>query len=373
MKQKTPPNEYLFQKNEPHSYSLYFHVPFCTQKCGYCHFYVIPNQERFQAIYMEALKQELALRRPFLPKEGKLVSLYFGGGTPSLLGADRIETILSWINPSEEVEVTLEANPDSPSFIFPGINRMSLGVQSFDQNLLTTLTRTHNAQKAEEAVYAIAESGIENISIDLMYDLPGQTLKSWEQTLDRALKLPLTHLSLYNLTIEPHTSFYKHRKQLQSQLPNDESSLKMLQLAVDKLESAGFERYEISAFCKPAFHSRHNTGYWKGRPFLGFGPSAFSYWEGARFRNCAHLNRYAHALKETRFPIDFYEKLSAIEALKEGLAIRLRMREGVEAWPREFKILYSQLCAEGFLDPLHLTLTQKGILFHDTVAEIIMA
>ena len=353
-------------------YSLYFHVPFCTRKCGYCPFYVIPDQERFQTLYMRALKKEWELRLPVLPREGELVSIYFGGGTPSLLGPGRIETILSWINPSEQVEVTLEANPEANVFAFPGINRMSLGVQSFDDRLLTTLTRTHHSGKAEEAVYAILKSGIKNISIDLMYDLPGQTLESWEKTVERAAALPITHLSLYNLTIEPHTSFYKNRRKLLAQTPSSEISLQMLQMASQKLASAGLKRYEISAFSKQGFHSRHNTGYWEGRSFLGFGPSAFSYWEGARFQNCANLNRYAKILKENRLPVDFYEKLPPTEALKEKLAIRLRLLEGVEAWPRELKKIYTELCAERFLDPYNLSLSERGILFHDSVAEIIV-
>jgi oxygen-independent coproporphyrinogen-3 oxidase len=353
-------------------YSLYFHVPFCTRKCGYCHFYVIPDQNRFHALYMQTLKREWELRRPLLPQEGTLVSIYFGGGTPSLLGPERIDTILSWINPEKNVEITLETNPEVPVYAFPGINRVSLGIQSFDDELLTTLTRTHDSRKAEESLYAIADSGIKNISIDLMYDLPGQTLGQWEKTLERALSLPITHLSLYNLTIEPHTSFYKHRRALLSRTPNSETSLRMLQKAVEKLESGGLKRYEISAFSQPGFHSRHNTGYWKGRPFLGFGPSAFSYWEGARFRNTANLNRYAKMLNENRLPVDFHEKLPPEEALREKIAIGLRLIDGIDSWPLRFKKIYTKLCANGFLNPFTLSLSERGILFHDSVAEIIM-
>lgn len=349
-------------------FSLYFHVPFCTRKCDYCHFYVIPNEPRFHALYMEALQQEWELRAPLIPSQG-LASIYFGGGTPSLLGSERIAEILSWINPSPEVEVTLEANPE-PLFPFPGVNRLSLGVQSFDNPLLTTLTRSHTASQAEKTVYALADAGIENISIDLMYDLHGQTLASWEKTLSIATSLPITHLSLYNLTIEPHTVFYKKRKQLH--LPPDSLSLEMLEMAVEKLEQAGLVRYEISAFAKPGFASRHNTGYWTGRPFLGFGPSACSYWDGARFRNIPHLNRYAKKLKNKFTPEDFYEKLTPFESLKEKLAIRLRLLEGLNGWPIELRNLYTILSTEGFLDPYLLRLTNKGILFHDSVAEIII-
>ncbi|MCC5832978.1 MAG: radical SAM family heme chaperone HemW [Chlamydiales bacterium] len=357
----------------PVEYSLYFHVPFCTRKCGYCHFYVIPNKEPFRKLYMDALRREWELRRPFLPKEGRLISVYFGGGTPSLLGPEAIEKILSWIAPEKGVEITIETNPETSVALFPGINRVSLGIQSFDDSLLRTLTRTHRAGRAVDAAFALADSGIENISIDLMYDLPGQTLDSWERTLERAISLPIAHLSLYNLTFEPHTSFYKNRHTLFPRIPDGETSLRMLKSAVDRLQAAGLKRYEISAFSKPGFHSRHNTGYWKGRPFLGFGPSAFSYWEGARFRNCANLSQYAKMLNQNRLPIDFHEKLPLTEALKEKLAVGLRLLEGVEAWPRELKNIYIKLCDEGFLEANSLGLTERGILFHDSVAEIIMA
>lgn len=320
---------------------------------------------------MEALKKEWLLRSPLLPKAGKLVSIYFGGGTPSLLSPRHIDTILSWISPSKEVEITLEANPDSIRQ-FKGINRISLGIQSFDPHLLDVLTRTHTADRAKKAVDECARQGIENITIDLMYDLPHQTLSTWEKTLDTALCLPITHLSLYNLTIEPHTSFYRHRKSLATKLPNQETSLEMLELAIDKLEAGGLRRYEISAFAKKNFYSRHNTGYWTGRPFLGFGPSAFSYWQGARFRNEANLNRYAKKLNENIFSPDFYENLSHKEKLKEKLAISLRLIQGVKRWPSELNTARRLLDQNGFLDESRLKLSKKGLLFHDTVAEIII-
>lgn len=352
-----------------HDYSLYFHIPFCTQKCGYCHFYVIPNQQRYHALYMEALKKEWELRSPLLPRDGKLVSIYFGGGTPSLLGQENIDTILSWISPADDVEITLEANPET-TVPTGGINRVSLGVQSFDPTLLTTLTRTHTAVQAIQTVHQLADSGIHNITIDLMYDLPGQTLQSWEATLDTALTLPIQHLSLYNLTIEPHTSFYKQKEKLKPRLPNGEVSLQMLETAIQKLEAGGLQRYEISAFAQSGFTSRHNTGYWQGRPFLGFGPSAFSYWEGARFRNGSHLHRYAKKLFDSSDPVDFHEKLDPLAQLKERVAVQLRLLDGVERWPPELESIRIDLEQEGYLNSNKLT--NKGLLFHDTVAELII-
>lgn len=362
------------------NFSLYFHVPFCTRKCDYCHFYVIPDQAQFKAVYLKALKKEWELRSQKLPKKG-LASIYFGGGTPALLSPESIQTILSWISPKSSCEITLEANPENISlelmeaFKSAGINRVSIGVQSLDNKLLTTLSRTHSAEKAIQAVEVCCKAGLGNLSIDLMYDLPGQTQKSWQHTLDLAVHLPISHLSLYNLTIEPHTVFYKKRKNLI--LPSQKSSLLMLESAIKKLENHGFDRYEISAFAKRGQISQHNIGYWTNRPFLGLGPSACSYWNSSRFQNIANLNRYVKALQKNEDPTDFQETLTPIESLKESIAIQLRLINGIELqkWPAHITQGLSRLIDSGLLetDNSFLRLTKKGLLFHDTVAEEVMA
>lgn len=309
---------------------------------------------RFQKLYMEALRREWEQKKSLL-ENYQLVSIYFGGGTPSLLGSDNISTILSWL-PSAS-EVTLEANPES--MIAPsGINRLSVGIQSFDDILLQKLGRTHTAKEAEEA---IRTSPIENISIDLMYDLPNQSVAQWESTLERALALPINHISLYNLTIEPHTSFYKRRHTLQ--LPSQDDSLQMLQTAINMCSS--FERYELSAFAKPSYKSKHNMGYWTGRPFLGLGPSAFSYWDNARFRTTAHFNKWVR----NPHTHDFHERLPQKERDAEMLAVGLRLIKGVET-----ELNVETLIAEGWLErkERRVCLTKKGQLFHDTVAERVM-
>ena len=330
--------------------SLYIHVPFCTKKCHYCHFYVIPDKPEFKKLYMDALKREWEHKKHLI---SECRSIYFGGGTPSLLGSDNISEILSWL-PSAP-EITLEANPESIAD-FPGINRLSIGVQSFNDEHLKRLGRTHNAAQAEEA---ILNSSIKNISIDLMYDLPNQTLADWESSLDRALALPITHLSLYNLTIEPHTAFYKRRQTLK--LPTGEDSLKMLQMAIDKTKPL-LERYELSAFAKPGCESQHNIGYWTGRPFLGLGPSAYSYWEGARFRNPPHFHNWRRDVTAR----DCYEKLPIDRQKRELLAIGLRLIKGLET-----DVNVEALIDQGFViqKGRHVILTERGQLFHDTVAE----
>lgn len=321
--------------------------------------------------------------------QAKVVSIYFGGGTPALLGAISIGEILSWIYKgafvSEKAEITLETNPENvtlenmKSYAEIGINRISIGVQTLDDQILKLLNRIHHPLKAIEAITTTAEAGIHNISIDLMYDLPGQTLTIWENTLQQIKTLPISHLSLYNLTIEPHTLFFKTQGKIRQMLPNEKESLQMYEMAVNKLEKMGLHQYEISAFAKSHQKSFHNSGYWTGRPFLGFGPSAFSYLNGKRFRNIANLNRYTDALEKGDSPVDFEEKLSHEAHLRELLAINLRLIEGVDLCcfqeqhgqldTRTMTVI-SQLQSLNFLEfrNSRLKLSKRGILFYDTVA-----
>ncbi len=355
-------------------FSLYFHLPFCKKKCDYCHFFVLPDKESYKDQLLEGLRKEWQ-RISRISETNKLVSIYFGGGTPSLFGPERIDEILNWINPGE-IEITLEVNPDGISkelileYARKGINRASLGVQSFDDSLLQTLSRTHSSQKAAWAVETLASSGIANISIDLMYDIPGQSLFQWNNTLKKACSLPISHISLYNLTFEPHTVFYKKKKILQSQVPDEGSSRKMYETAQTALHDCGFSQYEISAFCKPGYESQHNIGYWTARPFLGLGPSAYSYWNGCRFRNIAHLNKYCRLLEENKRPSDFEEKLDPSASLRERFVINLRLLSGVniDSCP-DIKAL-DALVEDGLLaiNDNTVKLTPLGILHYDTIA-----
>jgi len=320
---------------------------------------------------------------PLLEKK-RIVSIYFGGGTPSLFAPEGIAEILeriktSGVELSPDCEITLEANPEEgclglfKDLLNLGINRLSLGVQSLDARSLLQLERIHSAEKAKRAICEAAEAGFENISIDLMYDLPEQTEASWQSTLDQLKELPIRHLSLYNLTIEPHTAFHKRK----IVIPQGELSLAFLNRALEALERIGLKRYEISAFSIPGFESRHNLGYWTGRPFLGFGPSAFSYWEGERFRNVAHLNRYAQFLTKNQSPVDFRERLPYPANENELLAVRLRLKEGVKwdsQWPEETKRAIEKLKQDRFLVQKNerLQLTEQGMLFYDTVASEII-
>jgi len=362
--------------------SLYFHIPFCTKKCSYCHFYVLPDKEPLKQTLMEGFKLEWeSLKNHLADKE--VETIYFGGGTPSLLAPSYIKEILSWIPFKKGIEITLEVNPETASkelmqeYLQAGITRVSIGVQTFDNKLLKMLGRLHLASKAKEAVFAAFDAGIENISIDLMYDLPEQTLAAWEETLKETVLLPISHLSLYNLTIEPHTLFFKQKEAIEKLLPDEETSLKMYEMASDILTEK-LTQYEISAFSKPGMHSHHNVGYWTGRSFFGLGPSAFSYYKNRRFQNIANLKIYHQKLLKNESPVDFEEELEPIERRRELLAINMRLMEGVDL--KKFQERHGTLDEETFKtvqklqesgliikDPV-LKLTKRGILLYDSVA-----
>lgn len=368
--------------------SLYFHIPFCTKKCSYCHFYVLPDKDPLKKQLMEGFKLEWESILEFV-QDKEIASIYFGGGTPSLLGAEAIGTILDWTGKKNDgIEITLEANPENitkqlmQDYKDAGINRVSIGIQTLDNQLLKSLGRLHSGQKAMESVYETFDAGIKNISIDLMYDLPSQNLLTWKNTLKQVITLPITHLSLYNLTIEPHTVFFKHKDNLEKLIPDEETSLQMYEMAIEVL-SEKLAQYEISAFSTPGKQSHHNVGYWIGRPFFGLGPSAFSYYDNKRFRNISNLSRYHKQLNANTSPIDFTEELNPVSRVRELLAINLRLIEGVNLV--KFQNLNGKLDdetlrnlkkleADGFITREELIyadiirLTKRGVLFYDTVA-----
>ncbi len=370
------------------SCSLYFHIPFCSHKCDYCHFFVLPDREKDKQQLLDSFRLEWLQRLPLLENK-TITSIYFGGGTPALFGPARIEKVLKWIYQESEVEkeaeVTLEVNPENINFSDAvhyqqsGINRISMGVQILDDQLLQIIGRKHTASTALEAVYEIDKAGIKNISIDLMYDLPHQKLSHWQHTLTQVTQLPIAHLSLYNLTIEPHTIFFKKKEALKPHLPNEQLSLQLYETAIEQLEEAGLKQYEISAFCKNGQQALHNIGYWIGRPFLGFGPSAFSYWENKRFKNISHLNKYTKLLQQGQLAVDFEETLDPQARIRELLTIGLRLNAGVDL--ALFEKEHGRLSLDTHQTLAHLIqlevmnledhklkLTKRGRLCYDTIA-----
>ena len=380
----------MIQDSELGSYiSLYFHLPFCSKKCPYCHFYVTKTKPKTQQDYFIALKQEWASKLPLL--NGRVIySIYFGGGTPSQVKIELLEDFLTMIFSSKillhpDVEISFEANPEDLSLDYLQklkklpVNRLSIGVQALDNPSLKILDRQHDAKKAIESIETAYKVGFANISIDLMYDLPLQTKQSWHETLSRVKDLPITHLSLYNLTIEPQTVFYKKRKELLPTLPSEPLSVYFLNRALETFASIGLDRYEISAFAKPGFYSRHNTGYWLGREFLGYGCAAFSYFNKKRFKNVADISKYVTRQKELISCVDFEEELETEASLRELLAIRIRLNEGAKLsfFPKLSQKLVEDietLEQEGLLSTKNaiLKLTPKGRLFYDTVASALI-
>lgn len=372
------------------SVGLYFHIPFCQKKCPYCHFYVLPNEESLKDLLMEGFYLEWQKERHRFSKK-TIATIYFGGGTPFLFGPKRIGRVLDWIRKDTSFtdafpEITLEANPEETSsslmkeFASFGINRVSFGVQSFSAPLLHLLGRRHSPHRAVRAIDEAIEAGISNISIDLMYDLPDQTEEDWQKTLFQATSLPIQHFSLYNLTFEPNTPFFRKKNILEPRLPDAEVSARMYELAIQQLQKAGWNQYEISAFARPGFRARHNSGYWQGRGFWGFGPSAYSDWEEERFNHLPNLQEYVKRLRAGVSTIDCRETLTIESRRRESLVLRLRLLEGVslqvleQDWgPLEEVSLQdlSQLEQEGFLfspAPHTHALTKKGIFFFNHVA-----
>ena len=368
--------------------SLYIHLPFCTHKCPYCHFYVVQDKDTLKESLLDGLEIEWQ-RWKGIFQDKKLTSIYFGGGTPILFEPKRIEKLLSWLPFCDTSEITIEANPENITFeqmqkyADLGINRVSIGVQSFDQNELDTLDRRHAPERAIKAVENCYQAGIHNISIDLMYELPHQTLSSWKRSLEIAAHLPISHLSLYNLTIEPDTPFKRNEEALKKLLPSQEIGTEMYLTAIQTLEKAGFLHYEISAFCRDGMSSKHNVGYWTAREFIGLGPSAFSFFENKRFQNIANLVRYTKLLQNGESSIDFEDAVSHVARKREFLALGLRLLKGVTL--SEFEYRFGSLCTETketlknleqqnllIQQENRLALTSKGILFYDTVASEII-
>jgi oxygen-independent coproporphyrinogen III oxidase len=370
--------------------SLYFHIPFCSKKCHYCHFYSVKYCDNLKNKFLLSLQKEWEKKKDLLANSD-VVSIYFGGGTPSLLEAEDVDTIISLIQKTPTItispscEVTLEFNPDNISkekilgYKASGINRISIGVQSFHDATLKLLGRTHTSKKSIEAINTVNACGIDNISIDIMYDLPKQNKGNWKKTVSHISDLPITHLSLYNLVIEPKTLFYKRKEHLKKIIPNDELSLALLDEAIEQFEMMGLHRYEVSAFARDNKVSRHNTGYWLGRSFFGFGPSAFSYVDGKRSSNISNINHYIQALDENKCCVDFEERLPYPQNVLELFIINLRLTEGVDIeafeskWsplPSHTKTILSSLVNNELLSltSSRYKLTKKGLIYYDTIA-----
>lgn len=287
---------------------IYIHIPFCKRRCIYCDFFSTTQSEK-KADYVHALCRELEMRKDYLESE-EIETIYLGGGTPSQLSQEELEEILHYIykvykvNP--QAEITLEANPDDLTQEYVSmlrklpINRISMGIQTFQEETLKLLHRRHTARQAIEAFQRCREAGFQNISIDLMYGLPGETLDTWEQDLQQAIDLHPEHISAYHLIYEEGTALWKLREQNQVEEAEEDLSVKLFSTLIEKLTEAGYEHYEISNFCLPGLHSRHNSSYWTGKKYLGCGPSAHSFNGVSRQWNVSSLEKYMKGIRSNQ-------------------------------------------------------------------------
>ncbi|MBQ3355294.1 MAG: radical SAM family heme chaperone HemW [Bacteroidales bacterium] len=359
---------------------IYIHIPFCNSKCAYCGFYSIPSQKR-KAEFLEALKQEMVSRKDYLHGEA-VETIYFGGGTPSILKVEEIENLLGLIQEYYSVEanaeITLEANPDTLSMEYLqglraiGINRLSIGIQSFFDNDLRYLSRRHDAGHARQCIQLAKDAGFDNISIDLIYGLPTSNADQWSRNLDLFFELEIPHLSAYALTLEPNSILTK-QIEMGKVLPiNEEDAVRDYEVLCRRAAENGYLHYEISNFCKPGKHSRHNSSYWFGIPYAGFGPSAHSFDGTSRQWNVASLERYGESEREALCPEQIYD---------EYVMLRLRTLWGIDLkyMKREMGERFSDYCerqaepliAEGRLSRTRefLYLNDEQMLFADGVAE----
>jgi len=318
---------------------IYVHVPFCRSKCQYCDFYsVTEKHDKLLDGYLDAICAHIKETGPLAPAH-KVDTIYFGGGTPSFFGADGIATILTCIRRNFDVdmnaEITFEANPDSISdpllkrLRAEGFNRVSLGIQCDDDEILKKLGRPHTYAQAVQAFHRCRKAGFKNISIDLMYGLPGQNLRAWKTTLENVLQLMPDHVSCYGLKVEENTPLYAVKDIVN--LPDDDLQADMYLAAVDILRERGYRQYEISNFARKGLYSRHNMKYWTGGEYLGFGPSASSDFAGKRFTLARDLKGYIQGIKVGGEVMEDVQEIPLRERAGEYLMLRLRTEKGISA------------------------------------------
>ena len=367
---------------------IYIHIPFCKSKCGYCGFYSLPSI-KLKDRFLEALEVEIAERKDYLHGE-PVGTVYFGGGTPSLLSTKEIEGILHLIYIhyplAENPEITLEANPDTLSLDYlqalrkVGINRLSIGIQSFFDNDLQYLGRKHNAEHARKCLVWAKQAGFENLSIDLIYGLPTSNAEQWNRNLDLFFEAEIPHLSAYALTLEPNSILTKQIEIGKVAPVSEDDALRDYDILCQRAEENGYLHYEISNFCRRGMHSKHNASYWFGTPYLGLGPSAHSFDGSSRQWNVSSVEKYLDAgLRDAG-----RETLSREQTYDEYVMLRLRTHWGIDLkWLKnkmgERLATHCEQQAQPLIQQGRLTQTREFLylndqqmLFADGVAEALM-
>lgn len=365
---------------------IYFHVPFCKKACHYCDFHFSTSLRSKKAV-VESMKMELLNRKDYLPKE-PVETIYFGGGTPSLLTKDELRQLLKLVHDEFEVkspEITLEANPDDltkeklSDLAEVGINRLSIGIQSFVDEHLDWMNRAHTGQQAKTVVRHAQEAGIENITIDLIYGFPLLTAQQWLDNIVAAIELNVPHISAYNLTVEQGTNLAYRIQQAKEKGLSDDQALGEFKTLIKELAKAGYEQYEISNFAKSGSYSKHNSAYWKGKAYLGIGPSAHSFNGIAQRRwNVSSNKKYVDGLKLDK-PYFEMEELNERDQFNEYVLTRLRTKWGIDL--TEMKAFFPTYVTASFFNLIEklkkqeliqkqnqiLSLTQKGKYLTDKI------
>ena len=316
---------------------IYIHIPFCKQKCSYCDFHFSTSYQSYKSEMIDSLIRELSMRSSYLAEQ-EIETIYFGGGTPSLLSSGELEAIITHINKTFSIsgtaEISLEVNPDDVSenqlmdWKKSGINRLSIGLQSFREEDLKWMNRAHNSEEALNCVGLAKKAGFENISVDLIYGLPNFSAEDWKKNIQTVIRFGIQHVSAYCLTVEEKTVLSKWVAQKKIVPANEDDQSEQFEILVNELEKAGIEQYEISNFSLPGFHSKHNSNYWKGKHYLGIGPSAHSFNGTSRSWNIANNRTYMREIQEGKRWFET-EELTTKNQFNELLLVGLRTSTGV--------------------------------------------
>ena len=376
------------QPASPAARAVYVHVPFCLHHCGYCDFALVANRDHLIPQYLVALENELQAHRLAIGGAVDVDTIFIGGGTPTHLSPETLQCLFTLIyqhfRPTTIAEISVEANPDGLDderldvLRSNGVNRLSLGVQSFDDAVLKTLERTHTSDQAMQTVERCGR-WFPNLSLDLIFGVPGQSAVSWQQTLDTATSLPVRHISTYGLTFEKDTPFFRREQHGQLKRTPDELERAMYLDAIALLFESGMQHYEVSNFAQPGFECRHNMVYWKADEYFAFGPGAASYLYGVRRTNTRSVVRWLKAWQQGEAAVEDCEELSNEEKAREAIMLALRMRKGlnVAEFERRFDLSFAALAGDalqqhidsGFLvrQSDFVSLTIEGLLIADTV------
>jgi oxygen-independent coproporphyrinogen III oxidase len=371
------------------SLGVYFHIPFCQSKCLYCHFISAPYRSEIAEKYHQSVLKELA---SCSSNDEKVDSIYFGGGTPSIVPTHQISQLISasrkCFSVTEGCEISLEANPDAiteakaSAFLDSGVTRISLGAQSFDDGELAAIGRSHNADMIFETLHSLKKKGFLNINLDLMLGLPRQTPDSWRTNLRKIVELSIPHVSVYMLDLDDQCPLRSLVANGSIQIPDEDLVSDLYLETIDFLSSHGYQQYEISNFARPGFNCRHNLKYWTRQPVRGFGLGSHSFDGTRRYANNSEMDGYIHSIENGDSPVAWSELVSDSQALEETLFLGLRLNRGIDwgiirercTYERraDFEVSFDKLASWGWIEwnDSVVRLTQQGMLFSNEVFQL---